>query len=343
MTALNLPIPRTEADLSREWLRAALADTFPRATFSSLERARVGEAYGLASRIVQCRWHDGGVPRSVIVKLWSTEGKAGVNEVRFYQRFDDLGVRIPKCFYAAYDEHVQRAALVLEDLSRAAQGDCLKLLDLPRAQQVARSLARLQAKWSNHEVELAWLPNALVWTREAEWFRSRRKLFLERFPDRLGDLARSLLGRLEHAPGVANERLANATPTLSHGDFHLDNLMFERGEPVFLDWSRPVRESAAHNLAGLLFDMAALDNFDSVLNCYLDAFGAIVRPPERAVLERQLGGALLRKFAAATCGVALWQPSTQREAQLIEAGVERSSRAVTFWHERDPELFSAFF
>ena len=201
---------------------------------------------------------------------------------------------------------------------------------------------RLHATWMNREAELTWLPDVLMWTREANWFRSRRALFLERFPHHLGGLARSLLDGLEHAPSLANERLAHAPPTLLHGDFHLDNLMFDSG-PVFLDWSRPVRGPAALNLAELLFDMTPLRNLDAVFRRYFATLEETSRYPlDRAALEQQLGGALLRKFATATCGVALWQPSTPREAQLIELGIRQASDAVAFWHERNPALFLSF-
>lgn len=56
-------------------------------------------------------------------------------------------------------------------------------------------------------------------------------------------------------------------------------------------------------------------------------------------VRHQLGGMFLRKFAIATCGVALWQPASPREAALIDAGIQRALQALHYWYEHDPALF----
>jgi hypothetical protein len=176
----------------------------------------------------------------------------------------------------------------------------------------------------------------------AEWFHSRRTHFLKRFDDRLSGMARSLLDQLEFAPKVANERLANAPSTLLLGDFHLDNIVFEKqNEPVMLDWSRPVVGPQALNLASLVFGMTPLNNFDLICECYIDEYNKVGETSfERAVLERHLDGALLRRFSSSTCGIALWQPSLPRAVEMIDVSIEQTNRTVEFWQSRDPELFS---
>jgi thiamine kinase-like enzyme len=141
---------------------------------------------------------------------------------------------------------------------------------------------------------------------------------------------------------VANERLANAPETLLHGDFHLDNFLFEKKtEPVILDWSRPTRGPQVHNLANLLFEMTSLQNFDSVFDFYIGEFNKFAETSlNKAILEKQLGGTVLRKFELSTCGSALWQPSLPRAVRMLDVSIERASKIVEFWQERDPKLFS---
>lgn len=344
------PVPASAREITSAWLRRALASVFPAATFDALERERIGEAYGFASRIYRCRWRHGARRASVVVKLWSFEGEfegefesGGDAEVRFYRAIPAPGVRVPRCFYADSDRSKGVAVLVLEDLTGAVQGDDLAPLEGPRADALAAGLARMHATWADRRdlAEHAWLADATGWRRDASWFRPRRRRFLERFGDRTGDATRELLGALERAPALAAERLADAPTSLLHGDLHLDNVLFVAdGEPVLLDWSRPAAGPAPLELAALLFRMAPLARFEPLLERYGDVFErSVARPPPRSAWGRWLGGAFLREFATMTCGVARWEPDGPREARLIEATVERAERAARFWRTRDPELF----
>lgn len=344
MPEMNLSVPASAGEVTKEWLKAVLSSSFPYATFTSLECKRIGEIYGFASRIYRYQWQDPGSTRSVVVKLWDIGSKAGLGEVLFYQAFPKVGTRVPNCFYSSADKATKKAVLVLEDLREAVQGDELEQLDLARAKGVARSLAGLHATWLDHPklAELPWISDVSTWKRESDWFVSRRALFLERFPEQLDGLARLLLDKIEFAPVIANERLIDAPLTLLHGDFHLDNIIFEKQtEPVLIDWSHPVKGAPAYNLVILLLFMTPLKYFGEITDCYLGEFRKHARSTlNRTKLEKQLGGEFLRSFTKATCGVARWQPESERGSQLLDASIRRLNSAANFWQSRDPTLFS---
>ena len=110
---------------------------------------------------------------------------------------------------------------------------------------------------------------------------------------------------------------------------------------MILDWARCAKGPLALDLAALLFEMCRQEDIEHALASYLDFFHE--RSPgtlDAAVVRRQLGGALLRRFASATCGVAQWQPASRREQVMIEAHIRRASDAVRYWSGRDPDLFS---
>lgn len=73
MSETDFPVPASEAEVTKEWLGAVLASSFPDAAFASLEGERIGEAYGFASRIFRYRWKDRRTPQSVVIKLWDTD------------------------------------------------------------------------------------------------------------------------------------------------------------------------------------------------------------------------------------------------------------------------------
>ncbi|MFK8083905.1 MAG: phosphotransferase, partial [Granulosicoccus sp.] len=240
MLSKELFVPGSMDDLSSEWLQMALADSFPRSRFTSLSRERIGEAFGFASQIYRCGWQEGNSRQSVVVKLWSTDSKAGVQEALFYRSFKGIGIRIPQYHYSAINEKNNKAVLVLEDLMDAVQGAILSPLDLNRAKNIALMIARMHGTWLSRpkRSDYPWLPESSDWNQTPAWLVSRKMECVKRFDKYLMGFSRQLLGKMELAPEVANERLATAPATLCHDDFHLDNIMFERqSEPVLLDWS----------------------------------------------------------------------------------------------------------
>lgn len=339
-----MDIPRTPDEITPEWLTRALADSSPKVKISSLRNERIGEDFGFASRIYRCRWEDDDGPQSVVVKLWDPDAGAGTGEVRFYQTFSDIGARIPACYFSEFDEENNAAVLVLEDIQNAVQGDVLRLVDSSQAEGIANGLATMHAMWrgSPEFEKINWMVDVSHWRPEEGWFDSRRTLFRERFPDRLSDLANEILDQIEATPWIANRRLQAAPRTLSHGDFHLDNILFESsGQPVFMDWSRPVIGRAAQNLAELLFRMIPLEQYDTTLITYLSAFNrAIGFHTTMRSLQNQLGGALLRQFSASTCGIARWQPTSPRAIKIIDEKLQKTNEVLEFWQTRDPNLFS---
>lgn len=311
--------------MTSEWLAESLG-----APVRLVGMERIGQDFGLTSELVRCRLEGA---RSVIVKLWATDGQAGTREVAFYERFAPrLGIRVPRRHFGAIDEATKRGVLVLEDLEGARQGDCLLQADPRDAAAIAATLATMHATWWGSS-ELA-LPSALV-LRDPEWLELRRTRFFERYS--VDPATRLVLENLEAAQARADERLADAPETLVHDDLHLDNVVFEDGDrPVILDWARAARGPAAVDLAQLLFDITPLRHFDETLRIYAEALGNRANVAE---LRHQLGGALLRKVIRETCGMAMWEPATDREGAILTTGLERNALTIQWWRARDPDLF----
>ncbi|MCA9750569.1 MAG: aminoglycoside phosphotransferase family protein, partial [Gemmatimonadetes bacterium] len=214
-----------------------LGHAIPSIRFASVQLARIGEGFGLASEVYRVTCTPAATsdpsapstPCTFVIKLWSTEGVAGTREVAFYREFGgDPGLRIPRAFHGALDLDRARGVLVLEDIRDATQGDCLDTLDVDRQAAIARMMARFHARWwSDPRLrEHSWLPSMRAYDRAPDWYSLRRRQFLERCGE---DLRPEIRPWLESAPALisrSHELLADVPDTLLHGDFHLDNVLF---------------------------------------------------------------------------------------------------------------------
>jgi len=243
-----------------------------------------------------------------------------------------VGIQIPRSYGGGIEG--LHAVLVLEDFEHAVQGDCLEQLDALGAAALARVLAALHATWWQHpELDTtAWLPPMSVRTRE--WLLTRRAQCLATFGDRLPSWARQWLDRVEDVNARSLELLSGAPHTLLHADLHLDNVLFEGGveHPVILDWARVARGPAAIDLVELLFSMAP--EWESALAIYMEEMRRRGVAVDEAMLHRTIGGALLRRFVSATCGISRWEPRSERERAIVTADQARVFRAVEEWNER---------
>ena len=165
---------------------------------------------------------------------------------------------------------------------------------------------------------------------------------MRRFGDRLDDFSRGLLDRVETLLARSDERLAAAPETLLHADLHLDNVLFAgaRQRPILLDWARAARGPAAIDVIELLVEIVEPEDREFVLASYLEALAAAGVKMDAAEFRRQLGGALLRKFARTTYGIANWEPKSARESRILASALARIHEALPAWRADDPGLFS---
>jgi aminoglycoside phosphotransferase (APT) family kinase protein len=160
--------------------------------------------------------------RSVVVKVADGEGAA--NEARFYEQID--GAPAPRAYHVASDGDL--VVLVLEDLTSGRHGDALLGCSLDDATLVLERMAAFDVpgegfpRWGDR------LP------RRQERYDAAVDVFLARhgdkFPDEIRTLAQALRGRLARVVAPLAEG------RLIHGDLHLDNVIFDGGRPVIIDW-----------------------------------------------------------------------------------------------------------
>lgn len=233
-----------------EWLRAALAQGGLDIAEGDLTRVRsepLGGDRGNLGSIARLRLDfqstDTPCPRSLILKFASPGAsplirswRFGRRESLYYRTFGGRGpMRTPRCYHASFDDRSGEFSILLEDLGAAATADQEVGASRARAELAVDQLAQLHAHFWNDpslETEGSWLslPNA---NREAfEFFVKRAwQNCAKRYPE-LPTSSPDALNVLERVYGACLDRLSTAPLTLLHGDFRLDNMLFES-----VDWA----------------------------------------------------------------------------------------------------------
>lgn len=164
-------------------------------------------------------------------------------EVGFYRELQpQLEVRVPRTYAAEIAENVTDFILLFEDLGPARQGNQLASCSVEEAREGIRQAAALHApSWGNAAIlATPWLqarPEVTAYV--AQLYPGAQKLFRERYADSLEPEFMQLCEELAELNAERFAREQN-NQCLIHGDFRLDNMLFEIGggaEPIaVLDW-----------------------------------------------------------------------------------------------------------
>jgi Phosphotransferase enzyme family len=248
---VRLPSPGSTPDFVLVNAVAARSPEWPHGAVRVRTVAQIGADYGLSDgRVYRIEAESDQGSLSFVLKHESAQ--ATERALRFHRAVGPMATgSIPELLGGAIDDEGNTGALLLEDVSPAAQGDALRGCTDGEAVAAVRSLARVHASnwgWTGRELP-RWTPRRLA---PDEWSR-RVESTAARYPR---VVAASLVDALARIPG----RLEQAIAALSagdmswiHGDAHLDNVLFRPdGSAVLLDWSGAAVGPPPVDLARLL-------------------------------------------------------------------------------------------
>lgn len=292
MTALPLTVEAIDAD----WLTAALRERHPGIAVTSVVRDAALQGTGTKVRVhveYDAAGRRAGLPRTLIVKGGFSAHRELMYDVyeleaRFYGSLaPTLGMRVPECYYAAFDATVRQGIVILEDLDARGVRFCRvqQPMDFAQARAQLEQLARLHAyAWPGRtNAAPAWARPHDPLPEGTEGAYQRGQLVPEVYAHYMGLPRGVAVSRLFHDRDrmeAAMERLRvidrESPRCLLHTDPHLGNLYFDAdGAAGVLDWQSVRVGPWAHDVCYQLvssLDIADRPRWeDPLLNAYLEA------------------------------------------------------------------------
>jgi hypothetical protein len=267
---MSLPNPRIMTDpaaLTPEWMTAALRSSGLDITVSSLRREAVGTGQMAHNERIFLEYAGDAMdaPATLVGKFPSpseASRAAGArggyrSETLFYTDLaESLSIRTPACFYGAISDDHTTFTLLLEDLAPAQQGDQIRGGSDAEIEVAVQNLAGLHApRWNDPSLaELEWIAQGTS-DEFAVLIEMGTPAFIERYQESLSDEAADTLRGF--AAGVRRWlEISPGEKTLVHGDYRLDNLMFDttgKGTRVAaVDWQTLSVGCGGQDLAYLL-------------------------------------------------------------------------------------------
>jgi hypothetical protein len=251
--AVQAFIPCRPADVTAQWLSAALSRAGAAVTVTSAETTPVGTGQTGATYRVAVTYADQqpGLPAKFIVKLPSQDDTVRErvalgyrSEHAFYTTVADrVAVPMPRCYHCEIGSDGADFVLLLADMSPAEQGDQIAGCTEAEARLAVTALAGLHAPtWC--DAALDGLPGVVMPRPDADGAKGFGDIATMAADITVDKLGARMTGEDRETLAAAMSRVtpwllaAGDRFALLHGDYRLDNLLFDpdRTRVSVVDW-----------------------------------------------------------------------------------------------------------
>lgn len=260
------PLVTNPQALDLQWVNQMLGHIGHDAKASSVRSAAIGTGQTAHSERFVFSLEGSDQPLSLVGKFPSPDATSRATghthgayrrEVHFYQQLaNKVAVNIPALVYADIDPDNSDFVLLLEDATPAMQGDQLAGCDEPAAAAVLEQAAALHAPlWGDASLPSYDFLSGAAGSQplEAALIETMWQQFLARYAQRLPESIVAVGATL--IDGWSSYSQPYTGPkTLTHGDFRLDNLLFDLHADggiavTVVDWQTVGVGCAAHDVA----------------------------------------------------------------------------------------------
>lgn len=338
------PIPRNPADLTSEWLSAALAADVRAVDVEPIGTGQTGATYRVSATYAT----DSDLPATFAIKLPAQDDAVRErvalgyrSEVEFYADVaDKVRIPVPGCVYSDISDSGADFVLVLSDMAPAVQGDQIAGCTAQEAQLAVEALAGLHGpSWCDP----VWLElSAISMPKPGDEAAAKglgdvsvmaADITIDKLGSRMNAEDRETLSA---AMGLVTPLLL-AEPNrfaLMHGDYRLDNMLFDpdRQRITVVDWQTlgvglPGRDLAYFTATSLVPEVRAEIERDLVDRYHeaLLAYGVTDYDADTCWRDYRLG--VIQAPLITGLGFA-FAASTDRGDEMILTMLHRGCRAI---------------
>jgi len=349
-------IPALLDEITTGWLSQALGYEV-----KNLEIQAIGTGEGFTGQVARISLDYGGegtLPTSMIVKLPTADpeqiwiGTAmGVweKEHQFYKNAaSEIAQRVPECFLNLGDIEKTRYILLLEDLGELSTIDQITGATPEQARICINALGELHGKWylDPRLSKWEWIgdPYRPAFDMMGELFESSWAMATDRYAHRVPPRAFAWTEAFHpQATSWMRDRYCKLPSTFTHGDYRLDNLLFDQDDVAIIDWQSVLPNPGTTDLFFFLLTSLSVDMRREIemelFDLYLEALGNTGRQSagfNSDTLWSLYREALLFYSATTTAGVVHMDPRNERGLRLIDTLVERCMAAVDDHNAGEP-------
>lgn len=325
-----MDLPQTAVELNADWFSEALGVRVNTVTLEDAHSGTTGRAQVMV-QYAQASPKTSSLPSRFFIKLpptdpqqraFVTSSGMGVQEARFYRDLSaEVPVRVPRCYFADWDETGEHYVMVLEQLQDA---QCTFRNTATRySQDYLRAVLSCFARLHAHYWESPRLDKDLGWIGPIKQHEIARKLLprtLSEHGAKMPPIFSELCELYLDNEDALHKLWREGDATLVHGDVHDGNLFYDErlGEPGFLDWAvlakGPAMRDVAYFLAGTLGPEEQVEQSPRLLQAYSDGLQqrGLETVPGLAELQRQYAIQAVYPWLGAAVTLAMgdaWQNS----------------------------------
>ncbi len=246
--------PTAPEQLTTAWLSHTLGEEI-----TGFRVETFGEGAGIIGMVTRLYIDTAGGQRSIIAKFPSPseENRAVAaaydmygREVFFYQQIaPSLKLRVPACYFAAFEAQHQDFVILMEDLQGWRIGDQVAGCTAAEASLVIKGIASLHASGWETKMDIVSHNNPAQRDGMMAGFAAGWPVVLSQFSDLIPEPAKKLGDRVPNKVPELLDKMCTPPVCITHADVRLDNIFFKGDEIALVDWQSVCTSAPEMDLA----------------------------------------------------------------------------------------------